>query len=71
MIITYEASFRAVDMDDAVVIATKRWREVTGKPDAELPWDSNMSITDAWDDREEEGKHVELRINTDYAKDAS
>lgn len=70
MIINYEASFRAIDMDDAVVIATKRWREVSGKSDAELPWDSNITITDMWDDGEE-GKHVELRINTDYAKDAS
>lgn len=71
MIINYEATYRAADMPSAVRTATKRWREVTADPEAELPWDSNITITDSWDDREGEGKHVELRINTDYAKDAS
>lgn len=71
MIVNYTASFRAENMDDAVRISTKRWREITGKPGATLPWGAIITIDDSWEDTKD-GKHVELRISTDYGdEDAS
>jgi hypothetical protein len=64
VIIDFKSQFRCENMNDAVLEATKRWRDVTGKPDAELPWSATLSITDDYSD-DREGKHVELHISTD------
>ena len=67
MIVNYNAQFRAADMKDAVRIATKRWQDIVGDAEAELPWGANITIRDDWeDDRLKDGKHVELNISTDY-----
>lgn len=67
MIVNYKAQYRAKDMQDAVRVATKRWQDVTGNPEAELPWGATITIDDDWeDDRLKDGKHVELNISTDY-----
>lgn len=63
--ISYRAAYRAKNMDDAVAIATRRWRDVTGDEKATLPWSATISINDDWDDEKlREGKHVELNIST-------
>lgn len=63
--ISYRAAYRAKNMDDAVAIATRRWRDVTGDETAALPWSATISIDDDWDDEKlKEGKRVELNIST-------
>ena len=37
------AGFRAKNHKEAVEIAEKLWRDFTGDPEAELPWDATLS----------------------------
>jgi hypothetical protein len=66
MIVNYTAKYTAADMDDAVAQATERWRRLTGKPDAKLPWGANITITD-----DNGVKEVELNVSTDHDASAS